>query len=367
MSDFNNYGIYENNGEVIFKGNFNNDGVSTYNPAYSGYTRFEGNLPQNISGSILSEFNKVLFNNNYAGPAFLLSGDITINSGVEFLRGIVDDDSYGGSIIFLNNAEHIGSSDQSYVDGYVMKEGNSEFLYPVGDQNHFRSAHVSAPFQSNTNVICKYFFENSKYTYEDKEPVITDIDDTEYWSLENSTGAKELLVTLSWDERTTEASIITDPIESLHVVRWDEKRKLWIDEGGIVDKNAKTVRTASFVSGYGIFTLARVKLEEEGLFIYNGITPNGDGVNDYFLIDGIKNYKNKVMIYNRWGAKVFETNDYDTRGNVFDGFSEGTGTVKEKKGLPDGTYFYVVEYEYDRPGFEAGTIKKAGYLYLKKN
>ena len=44
--------------------------------------------------------------------------------------------------------------------------------------------------------------------------------------------------------------------------------------------------------------------------IFNGITPNGDGFNDYFQIDGIDQFSNNnVKIFNRWGEVLFETTD----------------------------------------------------------
>jgi gliding motility-associated-like protein len=149
---------------------------------------------------------------------------------------------------------------------------------------------------------------------------------------------------------------------------------IWVDEGGVVDfrdDNGETgaITTVSNVGGYGIFTLARVKSSlplPGGVVVYNGVTPDGDGNNDYFIIDHIKNYKNRVEIYNRWGVKVFETRDYDTNGNVFSGYSEGRVTVNKNEMLPTGTYFYVIEYVYDKD-VAPRTIKETGYLYLSSN
>lgn len=64
------------------------------------------------------------------------------------------------------------------------------------------------------------------------------------------------------------------------------------------------------------------------LEIPNVFTPNGDGVNDYFFIKGSDQIPSSVSIYNRWGIKVFESNDYH---NDWDG-----------ENLPDGVYYYVV-------------------------
>ena len=100
--------------------------------------------------------------------------------------------------------------------------------------------------------------------------------------------------------------------------------------------------------------------------IFNGITPNGDGINDFFLIQGISDYpENNVKIFNRWGVLVFETDGYggsDDSQNVFRGISEGRVTVQENKELPTGTYFYILTFQGENPGKDSYN----GYLYINR-
>ncbi len=73
-----------------------------------------------------------------------------------------------------------------------------------------------------------------------------------------------------------------------------------------------------------------VRIINDILEFPNIITPNGDGYNDKFVIKGLLDggYPETVlMIYNRWGKKVYEKTNYQ---NDFDG-----------EGLADGVYFYV--------------------------
>ncbi len=73
---------------------------------------------------------------------------------------------------------------------------------------------------------------------------------------------------------------------------------------------------------------------EEEFKIYNGFSPNGDGVNDFFRIDGIELFPNhKLVVYNRWGNQVLVTENYQ---NDWEAQWEGSD-------LPDGTYFYVFD------------------------
>lgn len=66
------------------------------------------------------------------------------------------------------------------------------------------------------------------------------------------------------------------------------------------------------------------------LLFPNVITPNGDGYNDYFVIENIHTWEHHITIYNRWGKVVYESNNYQ---NDWDG-----------QNLSTGTYYYIVRY-----------------------
>ena len=164
--------------------------------------------------------------------------------------------------------------------------------------------------------------------------------------------------------------ILTAPYESIHIVRWDVAQNLWVDEGGIVDVNNKTVHTLSTVEGYGVFTLARVKrniINPGNVVIYNAVTPNGDGQNDYFLIGNIDKFpNNKVQIFNRWGVEVYSERGYNNNDVAFMGYSDGRVTLSDSNLLPTGHYFYIIDYFFEGDDVDNNPrwIRKAGYLYL---
>ncbi len=99
--------------------------------------------------------------------------------------------------------------------------------------------------------------------------------------------------------------------------------------------------------------------------IFNGVTPNGDNLNDYFIIEGINEFpNNNVKIFNRWGVLVWETDGYEdnVNGNVFKGRSNARATIREGEDLPTGTYFYILTFPAENPGQNSYT----GYLYLNR-
>jgi len=114
----------------------------------------------------------------------------------------------------------------------------------------------------------------------------------------------------------------------------------------------------------GVCKTAKIKVEvikDKPLTIYNGVSADGDGHNDYFKIDGIEYYpKNNLKIFNRWGVLVYEKDGY-TNNQPFDGHSNGRVTISTDSKLPQGTYYYILEYEDSND--QSHTEK--GWLYLK--
>lgn len=63
------------------------------------------------------------------------------------------------------------------------------------------------------------------------------------------------------------------------------------------------------------------------IYFPNVFTPNGDGNNDYFMPKGIGILKFAIQIYDRWGHKVFTSNDIS---DMWDGrIKANDGTIKE--------------------------------------
>ena len=99
------------------------------------------------------------------------------------------------------------------------------------------------------------------------------------------------------------------------------------------------------------------------LVIYTGVSVGGDK-NNHFHIEGIENYPNNIVrIYNRWGVKVFEVSGYNNTTKVFKGVSDARATLEASDNLPQGTYYYIIEY-HDEANKKQTEV---GWLYLKRN
>jgi len=88
------------------------------------------------------------------------------------------------------------------------------------------------------------------------------------------------------------------------------------------------------------------------IWVPNAFTPNGDGLNDTFhpVVENANQYR--LLIFDRWGAQLFETTDTE---NGWDGTFRG-------EGCSAGTYSYLIQYEtYESPGV---TEKQGGTFTL---
>lgn len=86
------------------------------------------------------------------------------------------------------------------------------------------------------------------------------------------------------------------------------------------------------------------------LWVPNAFTPNADRANPFFTVKGgsIKRYS--IEIYDRWGGKVFESDDLNKH---WDGNLNGMP-------VPEGVYVYVIRYA----GFDDNTKLKKGNITL---
>jgi gliding motility-associated-like protein len=93
------------------------------------------------------------------------------------------------------------------------------------------------------------------------------------------------------------------------------------------------------------------------LTVPNVFTPNGDGINDYFTPKEQNILDFDLKIYNRWGMRIYHTND----------LKHGWDGSYMNQPAAEGVYFFVIEYR-EWLGTEAGPLKKTqGTVTLLRN
>jgi gliding motility-associated-like protein len=141
----------------------------------------------------------------------------------------------------------------------------------------------------------------------------------------------------------TVASVAGTTLTPLHI----GSSTITINQPGNTNYNAATAVTANILV---------TDAAGDDIIVHQGMSPNGDGINDVFLIENIKQFPdNHVVVINRNGAKVYDATGYNNASVVFNGIGNNGATASP------GTYFYQVEYT-------ANGVRKTqkGYLVITR-
>lgn len=226
---------------------------------------------------------------------------------------------------------------------------------------------ISSPFQltfsvddsgDGTGIILETNEENNDFSTEVNlsvsiqlppiEPFISCNEGFGSGSFDLETLANELAQTyegeISFHENLTDAELDNNAISTLSNYQTETPKKLYI--------RLETDPCSSITS---------VDLEVKNCppTVYNFISANEDGFNDYFFIDGLRNvFLNfQIEIYNRWGQLLWKGNQ-----NTEDWRGEVTEDVKWSNDISsDGTYFYLLflnDPDYPKP--------MQGFLYITR-
>jgi gliding motility-associated-like protein len=107
----------------------------------------------------------------------------------------------------------------------------------------------------------------------------------------------------------------------------------------------------------GITATVYVNVVPPDLKIFEGVSPDGNGANDYWIIQGIsqeKYRKNHVQIFDRYNNLVWQTTDYSDDNH----WSGQSNHGLSKNQLPEGTYYYIIKF--------GNGERYSGFVYLKR-
>jgi len=98
------------------------------------------------------------------------------------------------------------------------------------------------------------------------------------------------------------------------------------------------------------------------LGVSNLFSPNGDGVNDYFIIPTLylgngQLIPASIKIYNRWGSLVYQNDHYGQDNDWWDGTIGDVQGLSIGDELPDGVYLYYLNYSGN---------EKQGYIHIQR-
>lgn len=360
---FHNFGNVQihDQGQMGFHIDVINDGDFDDNLGLAGFYNTQNELY--VSGA-----NQPIFYDMEVDVAddLILEVAVGVSNFLEFLEGriITPRANIPTYLDFTNNGNYLGENDPTHVDGYVNNDGELDFRFPIGDDFRLRTMSVLREDTSFASFTGAYFFEDpnnpstlgGSLTTSNFQNTLSIISELEYWDLD---GALPVKVTLTWDAQS-EVDILADQLSSLRVVGFSPTLNQWVNLGNTTFSGTETVGELTSdifdPSLYTALTIGSILKGNGGINPYTIFTPNGDGINDTFIIEGIETSPdNEVIIFNRWGVEVYRKRNYD---NSFAGISNGRVTVEEAKELPVGTYYYVIKLK-DQQDI-------AGPLYLNR-
>ncbi len=127
--------------------------------------------------------------------------------------------------------------------------------------------------------------------------------------------------------------------------RGENSQKIEIFESGLY-----SVKVWDKNNCYNSDTIKITNHCEIKLFIPNAFSPNDDGLNEIFKVVATEIADFELLIYNRWGEKLFESNDQN----------KGWNGKYKNKSYPIGVYYYQIKYK-----TESGETKNVfGLLHL---
>ncbi len=270
--------------------------LSSGNPFIYNYVVHVSNLNNNIQCTAMDSI-KVTVNPNPSINFFIDTNDACAPIKITF-----NNTSTPTNATYLWNFGD-GTTSTAYSPVHTFTAGNFDLILKVTTIEGCK-----ADFNS-TNYIHSYPMPNADFTWNPtigvlQDPTIHFSDKT----VPTNTGFSN-----TWFFGDNTSDFIKNPSHTFPGVGFYNVTMIVTSDWGCVD-------TAKYT----------IQIINDSLTFPNIITPNGDGYNDKFVIKGLESGaypNNKLVIFNRWGKKVYETINYN---NDFDG-----------NGLPDGVYYYI--------------------------
>ena len=210
---------------------------------------------------------------------------------------------------------------------------------------------------NNANGIPEYKEVNEVIRFETELQLITFFDGNRMsLSVELPFGSE---VSYRWQINTgTEELPQWENVEGNIMYSGTQSSQMYIDNAteSIIGKQYRILATNLLFSCQETM-VSTTKIVLADLEIPTAFSPDGDGVNDTWEIQGL-NFKGsyELTIFNRWENIVFTTNDYQ---NDWAGTSTISSFMSTSNQVPDGVYFYWITWA-------DGTPPISGYIYIKR-
>ncbi len=347
----NNASVVSGDGVYMVQGDWINNSI--FNSGNSLVNLSGGN--QNITGSVITSFNDLEISGT--GIKTQTIDAITTNTlqlnGLELATDV-------NTMLVTNPATNAILHDNTYgAEGFVssvatgrlarVTNSTSTYMFPTGSSlltRRYREVNLT-PTEADTNVYVVNLVNHSANvdnldlsSYNGKMCPCTPNNDW-YHNIGRTTGETPATISIAYDVKAGEKYYSKAQWASPTTAMWNDIAKAEHRKG--TDYNTMVT------PGWKNFaTEPYVLINTEGIFVPNVFSPNGDGMNDLFLIssDGIIEFD--LVIYNRWGQVIFSTSAPEI---AWDGRTSAGEPASE------GTYYYTLVAKSDGADYsQQGTV-----------
>lgn len=352
-----NAGTLDNSGDVFVSGDWTNNGGNTMLVNNSpGKVVLDGSN-QIIKGSSVTDFYNLKFlgggtksmyiNANVSNELDLGNEELQLHSNTMLVNnpsvnsivwgsGYVSSDSLGGHLARATNS----------TNSYVYPVGASAlsntyrpvFLTPTTTNANVYGVRVSATNPDIDNTGASNSGAVGPFPIANKEAKIRSIATDYYYNITRLSGTDA--VDLKLDIFNSDGDYKT-------LAQWDGTTSQWKSlvtsyapstvGANLNSPDVSITKSALNNFNHDVFALTEIEFEIE---VPGGVSPNGDGYNDNFVIENLEYFpENELVIFNRWGDVVYEASPYL---NNWNGQVNGSMILTGEE-VSDGTYFYVLK------------------------
>ena len=225
----------------------------TFTPG-TGTVYFHGTKPQLINNYNNETFyNFTLNNSSNSFPQVILYSDLRLLSGSTWTMtdGIFETSPHEMLYVEDNVTLVGGNTDDSYVSGPITKEGDDDFIFPIGDGPIFARLGLDIDNTGSATFVVQYHDAPYSDVSNFASP-LNHVSGSEYWTIERTSGSENPTLTLYWEDGSRSG---IDKLSSLTTALYVGSQ--WEDRGqasttGTVTKGTITANTP--ITTFGAFT-----------------------------------------------------------------------------------------------------------------
>jgi hypothetical protein len=214
--------------------------------AGTGTLYLNGSSLQTISGS---QVFKTYHLNTGNAAGLLLNNNLSVSGTHTFSAGLITTSATPNYLVYEDGALVAGDNDTRHVNGWVQKNGDDDFSFPVGDGVYERKAALSS--LSVSSVFTCHYYKPTFNVFNLMSPLVQ-VKENEYWQINKQSGGTAR-ITLNWDHSRVPMNHVL--ISEILVGYYTAAK--WTSLGGTASGNVLTTGQviSSPVSNFGAHTI----------------------------------------------------------------------------------------------------------------